>query len=270
MDGVEELTAATSGVSAPSPYDEAELYDALFHDLDMDRAFWRDRALEAAGPVLEVACGTGRVTCVMAAALADVDGFDLHPAMLERLRARAAAEGLRIGISLADMRDFRMPRRYALIAIPFNAFLHNLTQADQIATLVRCREHLLPGGRLILHVSCFGAAVLATSGGEPVLEHETHHPRTGHALRIYDGRTMDTIEQIQHSRNEVHELDERGEVIAIHRSETRVRWIHKPELELLLAAAGFTRWRIDGGFDGKPLESEEDQMVIFAWPGEKP
>lgn len=249
----------------PSPFDDGDLYDAIFHDFDMDLEFWRARAREAGGPVLEVACGTGRVTLPMAEAGADVEGFDLFPAMLERLRAKAAERNLNIPANVADMRDFHASRRYALIAIPFNAFLHNLTQADQLATLRCCREHLRPGGRLIMHVSFFGAAGIVASGGGPVLELETRHPVTGRMLRLYDGRTLDPIEQIQHSINEIHELDEQGEVIAKHRSETWVRWIHKPELELLLGAAGFTRWRIDGGFDGKPLASEEDQMIVFAW-----
>ena len=258
-------TAEPGAAALPSPFEDGELYDVIFRSFDMDLAFWRKLAREAGGPVLEVACGTGRVTLPMAEDGADVDGFDLHPQMLERLVSRAREQGVRIHAVQADMRDFRMPRRYALIAIPFNAFLHNLTQADQLGTLERCREHLLPGGKLVMHVSFFGSQVMATAGGPPVLEMETTDPRTGHTLRLYDSRTVDPIEQIQRSINEIHEVDARGEVIARHRSETHVRWIGKPELELLLAAAGYARWRIDGGFDGRPLRSEEDQMLVFAW-----
>ena len=261
-------TASEADAPLPSPFDDGELYDAIFHDFDMDLEFWRARAREAKGPVLEVGCGTGRVMLAMAEAGADVDGFDNAPAMILRLREAAAARSLEVRTREADMRDFRMPRHYALVAIPFNAFLHNLTQADQLATLRRCREHLAPAGCLILHISFFSAAIITGSPGEgaaPVLEHETRHPRTGRTLRLFDQRTMNPVEQIQHSINEIHEVDERGEIVARHRSETRVRWIYKPELELLLSASGFTRWRIDGGFDGRPLASEEDQMIVFAW-----
>jgi SAM-dependent methyltransferase len=254
--------------SPPSPYDDGELYDLIFQDFDIDLAFWREQARLAAGPVLEVACGTGRVMLELAAAGADVDGFDLSVPMLERLTQRAAARGLDVHAGLGDMRAFRMPRRYALIAIPFNAFLHNLTQADQLATLRCCREHLLPGGRLVMHVSFFGRAITAAGTAEPVLELETVHPVTGHTLRHYDGRTLQPIEQIQHSMNELHEIDAGGRTVSVRRSETHVRWIYKPELELLLRVSGFTRWKIDGGFDGKPLESEEDQMIVFAWNDE--
>ena len=65
--------------------------------------------------------------------------------------------------------------------------------------------------------------------------------------------------------NEIRELNEHSEVVASHRSRTSVRWIYKHELELLLARAGFARWKIDGGFHGQPLTSPEDQMVASAW-----
>jgi SAM-dependent methyltransferase len=249
----------------PSPFDDAGLYDAIFHDFDLDLAFWKAEARAAQGPVLEVACGTGRVALPMAEAGADVDGFDLAPAMVERLRAKARERGLRVHAVPADMRDFRMPRRYALIAIPFNAFLHNLTQADQLATLACCRDHLQPGGKLVMHVSFFGPAISGATSGEPDLELETRHPVSGRRLQLYDSRTVDPVEQVQHSINEIRELNEHSEVVASHRSRTSVRWIYKHELELLLARAGFARWKIDGGFHGQPLTSPEDQMVASAW-----
>jgi SAM-dependent methyltransferase len=252
----------------PSPYDDGELYDLIFQDFDLDVAFWREQALRSGGPVLEVACGTGRITFEMAAAGADLDAFDLSAAMLARFAHNAAARGLTLRATPGDMRSFRMPRRYAMVAIPFNAFLHNLTQDDQLATLKGCREHLLPGGRLVMHVSFFGRAIVGAGSADPVLELETRDPNTGHTLRHYDGRTLEPIEQLQHSMNELHEIDASGRTVSVRRSETDVRWVHKPELELLLRASGFTRWKIDGGFDGRPLASEEDQMIVFAWNGD--
>lgn len=258
----EDLPGATL---APSPYDDGEMYDVVFRDFDMDREFFVQLAREAKGPVLEVACGTGRLLIPCLEAGADVDGIDLHPAMLQTLRRKAKALGLEPRVTEADMRDFTQPRRYELVTIPFNAFLHNLTIEDQLSTLTCCREHLEPGGRLVLHISFFGAATIATSGAGPVLEMETVHPVSGHTLRLYDGRTMNPVEQLQHSINEIHEIDAKGNTLAVHRTETWVRWIHKPELELLLRQSGFLRYEILGGFDGRKLESEEDQMVVFAW-----
>ena len=56
--------------------------------------------------------------------------------------------GLSPRLHQADMSDFSVPRRFKLIMIPFNAYIHNMTQETQIRCLQRCREHLLPGGML--------------------------------------------------------------------------------------------------------------------------
>ena len=61
------------------------------------------------------------------------------------------------------------------------------------------------------------------------------------------------------------ESDARGYAAKTHRDHFRLRWVFKPEMELLLAAAGFARWEVCGGFDGRPLEKDTDEMVWTAW-----
>ena len=78
-----------------------------------------------------------------------MDGLDLYEGMLNRLRQKAAALDLAPSLYRADMSDFRLPRRYALIMITFNAFIHNLTQEAQLRCLELCRQHLAAGGVLV-------------------------------------------------------------------------------------------------------------------------
>jgi len=248
-----------------SPFDDAELYDILFANLDFDREFYLDLALKARGPVLEVACGTGRILIPCLRKGVDIDGLDLYSTMLDGLRGKAAGLRLKPRLYAADMRDFTLPRRYALIFIAFNGFVHNLTTDDQLKTLRVCREHLLPEGELVFNVFFPGLEILGGEQNVPVLEGEAPHPRTGLPVRIYDTRTLNRVEQIQHSRIEIQELDPEGRVSVSHHSETDMRWTFKPEMELLLRVAGYSRWRICGGFDGRPLASENDLMVVFAW-----
>src|SRR2546430_1848926 len=110
------------------------LYDLLYAHWTADVPFWRGRARAAPGPTLEVACGNGRVLVPLRAAGVDIDGLDVDAAMLDDARRKLAARTLAAKLVQGDMRDFRMPRRYGFIAIPFNAFQHNLTSEDQIAT----------------------------------------------------------------------------------------------------------------------------------------
>jgi SAM-dependent methyltransferase len=248
-----------------TPFHDAELYEVLFHDLEFDRDFYVGLAREAGGPVLEVACGTGRILLPCLQAGVDVDGLDLFPEMLDVLRRKAAALGLAPRLYQADMRDFTLPRHYALILIPFNAFVHAETTDDQLHTLRACRRHLTQGGLLVLNIFFPGREILCGPQGEPVLEREVPHPATGLPVRIYDTRTLDLVAQIQTSLVEIQELDAEGRVAASHPSTTRMRWTYKPEMELLLQAAGFPRWQICGDFDRRPLTRDTDQMIVFAW-----
>ena len=250
-----------------TPFDDGALYDLLCGNLDLGIDFYLGLARAARGPVLDVACGTGRIMLPCLKAGLDVDGVDLFPSMLTRLREKAAAMGFNPTLHQADMASFRLPRRYALIMIPFNAFVHNLTTDDQLATLRTCRDHLQPGGLLAFDTAFPGPHWIGAPSGQRVLEGEIPHPETGFPVRMWDTRTFDRVKQLQHSYNEVEMLDGKGRVVSVRPSKTTIRWIYKSEMELLLRLAGFVRWSILGGFDGRPLVNETDDMIVQAWTG---
>ncbi len=249
----------------PSPFDDGELYDILCGDLTYGIDFYVGLAREAKGPVLEIACGTGRILLPCLQAGADVDGLDLFEPMLGWLRKKAEALKLSPRLYRADMSDFRLPRRYALIMITFNAFIHNMTSEAQVRCLELCREHLLPGGLLAFDTFFPGLGTIGTAPNTRVLEGEMTDPRTGRPLRMYDTRTFNRVEQTQHSVNEIETEDADGTVRTIHRSEFTTRYVYKAEMGLLLRLAGFQRWEICGDFDRKPLTQETDSMIVMAW-----
>jgi len=248
----------------PTPYDSPELYDLLFDSLDFDVAFWLGAARAAGGPVLEAACGTGRLLLPILKAGIDVEGFDASAAMVARLREKAAAAGLAVRAEVADMKTFSLGRRYALIFCGFNGFAHCATIPDQVAFLRAAREHLAPGGMLAVHMSYPGPAYWSEPDGKPVLEHEAPRPGGG-KLQLWDNRRKNTVAQRQDSEMEIWELDAADRPAAVHKFATAQRWVYRFELELLLGAAGFTRWEILGGFDGKPLDAPDDQMIARAF-----
>ena len=248
-----------------STFDNGDLYDVLFSNFDYGLDFYLGLAKEANGPVLDIACGTGRVMLPCMQAGVDVEGLDLYDGMLDRLRAKADAKGLKPRLHRADMGDFRLERRFALVMIPFNAFVHNMTADAQIRCLTLCREHLLSGGLLAFDGFFPGKEFITVSDGTRVLEGEFTHPETGLPVRIYDTRSFDRVEQIQRSYNEIEFLDAAGKVTARYPSDVSLRWIYKQEMELLLRLAGFHRWQICGGFDRRPLVNETDMMLVLAW-----
>jgi SAM-dependent methyltransferase len=233
--------------------------------IDFGLDYYLGLARSANGPILDVACGTGRILLPALKTGLDVDGLDLAPAMLGTLQKKAAALGLRPRLFEATMSAFTIDRRYALIVVPFNAFVHCLTTEEQIAALTCCRNHLQPGGMLAFDTFFPGAALITLADNTRVLELETTHPQTGLPVRVFDTRSFDRVQQYQYSVMEVEMLDAAGQVAVTHRSRTTIRWIYKFEMDLLLRMAGFERWQIYGNFDRRPLRKETDAMIVEAW-----
>ncbi|HOJ61313.1 MAG TPA: class I SAM-dependent methyltransferase [bacterium] len=133
----------------------ARTYDLVVpyrHRRDVE--FFVEMARAAGGPVLELACGTGRVLLPIARAGVPITGLDLSPAMLAVCRERLALEPPaiqeKVHLMEGDMRRFAMAERFALVLIPFRSFQHLLTVEDQLACLQRCRDHLKEHGQLVL------------------------------------------------------------------------------------------------------------------------
>ncbi|MBS1871062.1 MAG: class I SAM-dependent methyltransferase [Actinobacteria bacterium] len=125
----------------------------LWHDLECGRyvadlPLWRELAAEAAGPVLDLGAGSGRVALDLARAGHDVTALDLDPLLLTALDARAAEAGLSVETVRADARDFSLARRFALVLAPMQT-IQLLGGAEGRAGLLRCAQAALaPGGLL--------------------------------------------------------------------------------------------------------------------------
>ena len=112
-----------------------------------DVEFWVEECRAAGGPVLELGCGTGRVTIPVAAAGVDVTGLDNSDSMLKRARRKSVADEVEVSWMEGDMRTFDLGRRFALIYVPLASFAHLSGPGDAEACLARVRRHLPPGGR---------------------------------------------------------------------------------------------------------------------------
>jgi SAM-dependent methyltransferase len=123
--------------------------DALWHDLECggyaeDLPLWRELAAQAAGPVLDVGAGTGRVTLALARAGTEVIALDIESRLLDALERRA--RGLDVETLRADARALPPGRRVSLAVVPMQT-LQMLGGAEgRAAFLLAARERLAPGG----------------------------------------------------------------------------------------------------------------------------
>ncbi len=250
-----------------------ELYDTVYEDYLEDIPFYVDEAQRAHGACLELGCGTGRVLIPVASTGIEVTGLDLSAPMIARARRKVAAlpEEVRARITLVegDMRSFELPERFALIYVPFRAFLHLLSTQDQIAALQTIRRHLLPGGRLALNFFDPDLAkIVANSGHQSGVLHRTGDefvdPRSGNLLvewaTIHYHRLQQQIDQYF----VYDELDNRGRVISRHYRALRMRYIFRYEFEHLLARCGFSVEALYGSWDRGPVLQEGGELIWIA------
>jgi SAM-dependent methyltransferase len=132
----------------------AETYDASVPDWPGEIDFYRALAgtvQSSDKSILEVACGTGRVTLRLAEAGTRIIGIDMSPTMLEVARQKSV--GMQnVHWIQGDMRSFNLDEAFGLVIIPGHSFQNLLTASDQIACLASIQQHLTPGGTLVLHL----------------------------------------------------------------------------------------------------------------------
>jgi len=251
---------------------DPDTYDAVTASIVADIPVHLELVRAARGSALEVCCGNGRLLLPTLEAGLACEGLDYDAPMLESLRGRLAARGLATPLHHADMRDFTLPRRYALIVIPFNSFLHNLTQEDQLATLRCCRTHLEDGGRLAIVAFHPSVAKLQKYAEAEHLMFE--HEHAGRKVRVYDQARDDRIEQVRRVARRVEFLDDRGRTVEERQYDFDLRYAFKPEMELLFRVAGFARWEMRPAFADyrevasgtpRPEAHEGDVLLWTAW-----
>lgn len=239
--------------------DTAAFYDAVYGEsIGGDREFYRDLASDANGPVLEVGCGTGRIYLELRRAGVDADGIDISSGMLDVLRSKAAKEGLEPTVWEADVTMFEADREYALVIVPFRAFLHLTELDDQLEALEQIHDALAPDGRLVLNAFVPSFEVISDQYGtweERTLEVDgaSYTYRTKNEI-------VDEVAQLARIRAVV--LDGDGD--RLFKTDTPLALVSRREFDLLFRHSPFASWRVFGDFDREPLEDTSQEMVWVA------
>jgi SAM-dependent methyltransferase len=233
-----------------SPYDAiARIYDPWSHSVVEDIDFYVEEALASGGPVVELACGTGRIAVPVAEAGIPVIGVDGSHGMLEVARERASAAGVEalVDLRLGDMREPPVPERVPLVLIPFRSLLHMTTEADRERALRAVRDLLLPEGRLIFDVFAPSADDVEATHGR-WLEREPE---------IFERADWDE--------------GERTLTLSVRRGDAAstmlLAWLAPIEWRRLLERAGFEVEAQYGWFDRRPYVDEEDVVFVARKPG---
>jgi SAM-dependent methyltransferase len=236
---------------------DPQLYDLQDEGYDDDYPLTEQWARSLGGPLLDLACGTGRMALRLAALGYQVTGVDITPEMIAWARQKAAKQGVSIDWVVADARTFHLQKQFPFIYMLENVFQFFLTRADQEAMLARVRDHLLPEG-------CF---LFETRHPTPRNLLEVLHPDPptytlpdGGQLVMTEEQHYDPMTQIQHYISHLTFLHPDGhQEEKTHR--TALRYVFPQEMEALLYYNGLQIRACYGNWQQDPLTATSRAMI---------
>ncbi len=129
---------------------DANIYDGINTFLD-DLHFYKQWLPKTKDTkILELCCGTGRLTIPIAKDGYNICGVDYTASMLEQAKAKADEAGVEIKFIEADIRTLDLPEKYDFIFIPFNSIHHLYKNEDLFQTFETVKKHLKEGGLFLL------------------------------------------------------------------------------------------------------------------------
>jgi SAM-dependent methyltransferase len=237
-------------------------------DPAFDVAFW-EWVVGSVAPrrMLELACGTGRLTLPLArlGVVEELVALDNSAPFLERLRSRLSSEP--VTIVQGDMQAPPVDGPFDLIAIPFNSLAYLTGDGDRAACLRAARDLLAPGGRLAFDLVMPRYDFLAEALSPcPPVRVDADHPAPDHGVARFRRSYTDAYDpasQTLRSTNRYEIFYEDGRIE--HRINDLDWHIYFPdELELLLAGAGLEVVERYGDYDRGPWRADSRRYLWLA------
>ena len=234
---------------------DANIYDGLntfLSDLQFYKK-WLPKNKDA--KILELCCGTGRLTIPIAKEGYNICGVDYTSSMLEQAKAKANQVGVGIDFIEADIRTLDLQGQFDLIFIPFNSIHHLYRNEDLINALGCVRNHLKAGGLFLL--DCFNPNI------QYIVENEKEQAiiaeyTTGDGRNVLIKQTMHYESATQINRIEWHYFIN-GKFHSIQNLDMRL--FFPQELDSYLKQTGFNIIHKYGGLEGEMFSDESEKQI---------
>lgn len=249
---------------------------ARYYDLDVadelaDIDMYLALASATDGPILELACGSGRVCVPLARAGHPVTGVDRDQHMLHRARgtwerltsAAATAPSGQLQLVRGDITNIRLGPRFDLVILAFNSLLLLEGPAGRAAALATMHDHLTPDGRAVIDVWQPSADDLELYDGQVISDWTKLDPETGDRVTkstraTYDAAarraTIRTIYEVEGVSDEPQRLERTDEI----------SFVSRTELLAELGAAGLQVQSEIGQGDFPEGQSESNSLTVTA------
>ncbi|MBM7839792.1 2-polyprenyl-3-methyl-5-hydroxy-6-metoxy-1,4-benzoquinol methylase [Alkalihalobacillus xiaoxiensis] len=212
--------------------------------------------IKKADSILELACGTGRLTIPLAQEGYRITGVDLHEGMLQKAQEKATQASVEIPFHQQDCTKLALDQTYDVLFMVGNSFQHFLTNESQDQLFAAVSAHLKPGGLFVFDTRNPIIAEFKTTDeyqstfqdyrGYDVLEQhkETYEPKT-QVLHCYTSR----------------ELHKDGQFVRDERDKISLRYTFPLEMKRLFTSHGFSIKESYGKWSGEAISDDTPQMI---------
>lgn len=232
-------------------YRQGSHYDRLFGRGYVD--FWLSQAKIRGGPILELGCGTGKLSIPLAQAGFSVVGLDNSVSLLQF----AASKNNEVKWIEGDMRSFNLSEKFALIMLPSNNLGHLHTPEDFESCIRHVKRHLRPGGVFVIDVFVPNLKALLRDAKEEYVLDEYDNPEGQGLVRVvatsrYESTTQivrtKTIRKVEGEPDQVGSLD--------------LKMYFPRELEALVRCNGLRIVDRYGGHAGEPFDDNSRFQIL--------
>jgi ubiquinone/menaquinone biosynthesis C-methylase UbiE len=227
-----------------------------------DVPFWTRLAAAAAGPVLELGCGTGRIAFPLARAGVEVVGIDRSAEMLARARRRArrAASGQRVRLVRGDIRHLPFSKgRFPLVIAPYGILQSLLRERDLAATLASIAGVLEPGGMLGLELV---ADLPSWEEYQKKVSLRGRGGATGTRITLVESVRQDRARRLTLFDQEF--IERRGRDVRRKQFTLAFRTLSVPQMARRLEQAGFQVTSALGDYEGGPWDRAAEVWILLA------
>lgn len=236
-------------------YEDPVIYDLENRDFGQGGLFYQSLAQQVKGSVLELGCGTGRVTIPLAQQGIDMTGLDIVPGMLTRAQEKAG--DLPIKWIEADVRDFHLGKQFDLIYTAGGVFQHLVEHLDQEKMLACVHEHLSPVGLFVVDLGFPSRGSMVDAEEQ---EWYTYEDEKGRTIKVTGTDHYDPVKQIKYETAYRRWVDEAGREI-VKRARLALRFVFPQEMEALLHYNGFSIVDCYGDWERGPLTANSELMI---------
>jgi SAM-dependent methyltransferase len=248
-----------------SLYSEARHYDLVERKYASGAFldFYRRQIVRYGEPVLELACGSGRLTIPLAETGAQITGLDISEEMLSLAALKASERGVNIPLFRGDIRSFNLGEAFEFIFIPAQSLSH-LHRREEVEDCFSCvRRHLAGDGRFLIELFNPSVKLLARDSHQRYHIGEYEEPGGGERRITVSERGMyDAATQINHIRWFFRKEGESEERVL----SFEMRQFFPEEIDELLWYGGFLIEHKYGDYDEKEFSSDSPKQLIVCRP----